>query len=69
MTSPNQNNGLFSILQALQSDAFRNARQQSKLVVPMGMGINGTMEILDLGREASLLIAGSVTIDCGVVMP
>ena len=61
MTSPNQNNGLFSILQALQSDAFRKARQQSKLVVPLGTGINGNMEILDLIKASPLLIAGSVT--------
>ena len=61
MISPNQRNKQLSVFQALQSDIFRKARQQSKLAVPMGMGINGNMEILDLGKASPLLIAGSVT--------
>ena len=61
MKLPNQRNNQLSIFQTLQSDIFRKARRQSKLAVPMGMGINGNMEILDLGKASPLLIAGWVT--------
>jgi DNA segregation ATPase FtsK/SpoIIIE, S-DNA-T family len=61
MTTPNPKNNLLSLIQALQSNVFRKARQQSNLIVPMGMGISGNMEILDLSKASPLLIAGSVT--------
>jgi S-DNA-T family DNA segregation ATPase FtsK/SpoIIIE len=61
MTLPNQRNNRLSLIQALQSNVFRKARQQSKLAVPIGMGISGNMEILDLSKASPLLVAGSVT--------
>jgi DNA segregation ATPase FtsK/SpoIIIE, S-DNA-T family len=61
MTSSNKRNNQLSVFQALQSDAFQKSRQQSKLVIPLGMGINGSMAILDLVKASPLLIAGSLT--------
>ena len=61
MTLPNHSNSLLSVFEALQSEVFKKARQQSNLVIPMGMGNSDNMEILDLGKASPLLIAGSVT--------
>lgn len=60
MMVPSQGNGQISIYEAIKGTPFRIAREQSKLIIPLGRGIDGNIKILDLSQERHLVIAGSV---------
>ncbi len=61
MAVPNRSSSPVSVFEAIKSTVFSTARRQSKLVVPLGIGINGNLEVLDLDKMPHLLIAGSLT--------
>lgn len=61
MVVPNRSSRPVSVFEAIKSTVFSTARRQSKLAVPLGIGIDGNLEVLDLGKTPHLMIAGSVT--------
>lgn len=61
MTAPFQGKTQVPVFEVITSATFSKAREQSKLVIPVGKNLNGNIKILDLAQERNLLIAGSVT--------
>ncbi|MBI4236353.1 MAG: DNA translocase FtsK [Chloroflexi bacterium] len=56
---PNPEPQLVVLRSLLQSDAFRRARERSRLAVPLGKGSGGEALVADLAKMPHLLIAGA----------
>jgi DNA segregation ATPase FtsK/SpoIIIE, S-DNA-T family len=59
--SSNPSTGPLSVMEAINSDTFRSARQQYGLVIPLGVTTDGNLKVLDLVKAPHVLCVGSVT--------
>jgi S-DNA-T family DNA segregation ATPase FtsK/SpoIIIE len=60
MTDTNYSANRIPLREAIEDPNFATAREESKLVIPLGTGDDGSMEVLNLCSEPHLLVAGSV---------
>ena len=61
MNNQNLANGQVPLREAIESDAFKVARAQSNLVIPLANETNGNLELFDFSQTPHLLVAGCVS--------